>query len=151
MLYAVYRLDTGALVSETTLPVTDLAPEYGVASFEDAEIPPRRQWDTDLRTYVSAPVNVRTRLSRLELTTRFTLTERVALKVIRNTTTDAELRATLEVLEQMQALAEFVDVTNPETIGGIQFAVQVLVGAGVVQEADAPARIAALLAPAEPL
>jgi hypothetical protein len=145
MLYAVYRLDTGALVSETTLPVTDLAPEYGVEAFEDASLPPRRQWDAATRTYVARPLNVRPQLRRDEMARRFTIAERVALKTAKRTHPNETVRSRLEILEEDIILPERFDVTDPYLIAGVTYAVDALVQLGVVTAQNRDARIAELL------
>lgn len=149
MLYAIYRLDTGALISETSLPVTNLDPEYGVVSLEDGNIPPRRQWDTALRTYVSAPTQVRVRLQRDEMSRRFTLAERTALKVAKLSHANMNVRARLEILEEDILLADRFDVSDPYLQAGLAYAVDALVTLGVVTAQDRDARLAQLLVPAE--
>jgi hypothetical protein len=89
-------------------------------------------------------------LSRLDFRSRLTTAEQVAIKRAENEHPDANVRALLEVLRE--TLAEVtdvagVDVTDPRTQGGASVIVDVLVGAGLVTVGDAPARLAALLAP----
>ncbi len=147
MTVAIYDTSSGALVSIASAPPAELRAGLAAVAFES--LPARAVWDPGSRTFVEGPAAVRTKLTRLEMRRRFSLAENVALKIAKATTGDPQVRATLEALEEYTALADFIDLTDEDTIAGVQYAVAVLVAAGLIAEADAAARTAAILAPAE--
>lgn len=90
-------------------------------------------------------------LSKLDFRWRLSIEEQVALKRAETEHANADTRAALIVMRE--SLAEVtdaagVDVTDPRTIGGAELVVSVLIDAGLIAPADAPARLATLLAPA---
>ncbi|MCO4101060.1 MAG: hypothetical protein HEQ38_17035 [Gemmatimonas sp.] len=89
-------------------------------------------------------------LSRLDFRWRLTLEEQIAIERAMEEHPDPNVRAQLRILEKSLAQvtdASGVKVDDPRTQGGAAATVQVLVGAGVVTPANAPTRLAALLAP----
>lgn len=142
---AVFDRATGQLVSTSAVAPTTL-PDH--LDFVDVTpMPERPVWDAAARTFVTAEPSLRTRLTRLEMRRRFTMQENVTLKLVKATAADPQVRATLETLEDYMGLADHVELADADTILGVQFAVQVLVGAGVVPAEDAADRIADILAP----
>jgi hypothetical protein len=88
-------------------------------------------------------------LSRLDFRWRLSLAEQLVLRQAEREHPDASVRDTLAIMRE--TLAEVtdvagVDVTDPRTQAGAALVVDVLVGAGAIDAADAPARLAALLA-----
>ena len=69
----------------------------------------------------------RLKLTRLQFLQRFTFDELVAIEVA------AETNAGLRVLQRQQNAAEYIDVLDPNTIGGVQF----LVSLGLLTQARA--------------
>lgn len=97
---------------------------------------------------VTPPI-VRNTLSLLEFTRRFTMTEDATLEgVALNTDTPLSLRAQLNTLNKRLDRATNIDVTDPDTIMGVHFAVGLLNQLNVIATADMSKRIADLLAPA---
>lgn len=89
-------------------------------------------------------------LSRLDFRWRLTLEEQRAVRRAEREHPDENMRDDLAIMRE--SLSEVTDssgvkVEDPRTQGGAALIVSVLVGAGLVTEANAPARLAALLAP----
>lgn len=89
-------------------------------------------------------------LSRLDFRWRLTLEEQRAVRRAEREHPDEDVRDDLAIMRE--SLSEVTDaagvrVEDPRTQGGAALIVAVLVWAGLVTEANAPARLAALLAP----
>jgi hypothetical protein len=143
----VYTIADGTLYSESTIEVLpeSLPPTLGVVYHEN--VPTRRRWNTTTLAFYDPGPDYRTELTRLEMTRRFTFTENVTLKLLQDDAqVPAQARATLKVLEDMRQQAEYVDLTDPDTIAGVEFAVGLLVNAGVILPENASTRTAEILA-----
>lgn len=89
-------------------------------------------------------------ISRLDFRWRLTLAEQVVIKRAETEHPDPDVRATLAILrESLQEVTDAagVAVDDRRTAEGAAYVVQVLVAAGLVAPEDAPARLAAMLAP----
>lgn len=132
-------------ILEPAVTVETLAARgFGVVEVDP--MPPRATWDTALRTFVSAPLQSRTRLTSEELTRRFTVTERTALKIAKMTHANMTVRARIEILEEDIILADRLDMTDPHIVAGITYAVDALVQLGTLTAQERDGRLAELLA-----
>jgi len=89
-------------------------------------------------------------ISRLDFRWRLTLEEQRAIRRAEREHPDEDVRDDLAIMRE--SLSEVTDaagvrVDDPRTQGGAALIVSVLVWAGLVSEANATARIAALLSP----
>lgn len=106
----------------------------------------RYAWNATDRVLEVRGTPARLVLTKLEFSSRLSMPEQVAVEMAKESA-DPQTRATLRVLDANLARATEVVLTDERTRLGAQIIVQVLVGAGLVAAADAPTRIAALLAP----
>lgn len=82
---------------------------------------------------------VEPQLTRLQFRWRYTTAEQVAIKRAEDEHPDANVRATLKVLRESLAEADFIDVTDARTIAGVQYHAAVgLIAASRIDEILAP-------------
>jgi hypothetical protein len=126
MLYVVTSA-RGALLSWGQTPDGLRVPPDGVVVLRDAwDAPPPKPyvWDPGARDWViptPAPVDV---LSRLQFRWRYTLAEQVAVSAAEASHPSAEVRATLRVLRESLQEASEIRLSDPRTIAGVQYHVQ---------------------------
>lgn len=147
MIVVVYDTASGkALTVRSELPkrLPDGAAVYTVAQPFAALA--TLQWDRARRELVERTPPQRMVLSLAEFTRRYTLAERIELEVAKESAAP-RVRATLRVIDADLAFDGNVQVTDTRVRRGVEYAVDVLVTAGLVDAADRDARIAALLAP----
>lgn len=85
-------------------------------------------------------------MTQLEFASRFTLAEQVALEMVMESSPDAELRATLRVIEKNLLRATGVDTKDLRTVLGAETCVDVLIAAEVVEASNRTQRLAEILA-----
>lgn len=104
------------------------------------------EWEVATRTMVPRrPTEVRV-LTKRAFRGRFTMPEKVTLKLAATTHTDPVTRASLQVLEDELRDASVVNLDDPDTVIGVTTMCTVLVAAGQLPAAERDARIAELLA-----
>lgn len=146
-MYFIYNTTTGALL-------TALAPNtffnYQLPAGHSfklvGDIPMGVPWTWDSATLMPVFPKTKRTLSKLEFTRRFTMTENVALNAVRmDPATSLTVRAQLETLRDYLNRATDINLDDPDTIAGVEAAVDVLIGAGVVLSENRASRIAAVL------
>jgi hypothetical protein len=119
--FAVYRLDTGELVSLGTV-FPDPLPEE-LACLDVGPLQPVGEWNTETRTY-DPIVEKKPILTKLQFLQRFTAAERVAIRQA------AKAVPALEDYMAMLDAAQHIEIDRPDTIAGVN----ALAAAGLLTE-----------------
>lgn len=152
MWYAVYRQDTGALLSIGTVLGEGLPnAELGVVPYEVQPDLDVVMWDAAQRMFVARPPAPPQRvISKRRFMGRLSVQEQATLNAIRlNPSTPLEVRAQLETARELRDMVTEINLDDPAVALFAPFAIDLLVGAGVIPAVDREARIAAWLADPE--
>lgn len=114
MWHAVYRSDSGELVSIGTVVAAPLPPE--MASIALAAEPDRQheQWNAITRAFEPKPPEAAS-LAPIDFMRRFTMAEEIAIR------TAAKTDVTIEVFLSRLFVVATVGLAHPETTGGINY------------------------------
>ena len=148
--YYIYKTATGALTSvSSSLDGTVAAnPNLGYSTKPDLVDQAVLMWDTVTRDFIARPPRLDYELSQLEFTRRFTLTEDATLEgMALDPATPISIRAQINTLNKRISRASMIDLRDPDTIAGVDVAMQLLQLAGVLTAEAAVARKAAILMP----
>jgi len=119
--YAVYNTETSALYSIGTV-LADPLPVWA-STLEYAERPVG-VWDAASKTF-STSIHRKTKFTRLEFLRRMTADERIAIRA----STNGYVIDFLDLL----AVAEYISISDPTTIGGVN----ALAGLGLIEQVRA--------------